>query len=66
MYDPRLPCVNMEHVGMYDVVFAEESLVLVRQHVRKVEGDEVIMVMPSLNGSRGWTVTVVLPHDQVV
>ncbi|PON87134.1 Transferase [Trema orientale] len=79
MYGPGLTCVSMEHmigpigpngsvVGplMYDTAFGEEAEpVHVSYHVGNVEGEGLIMVMPSPEVGVGRVVTVTLPGNEL-
>ncbi|KAL3814684.1 hypothetical protein ACJIZ3_015952 [Penstemon smallii] len=74
MYGPRLTCINAEHLVcaenggglMYAARFNEEKPVLVSYNVGNVEGEGLIMVMPSSEAGFGRTVTVTLPEEQIV
>ncbi|KAL0387626.1 UNVERIFIED_CONTAM: protein ECERIFERUM 2 [Sesamum radiatum] len=74
IYGPRLTCINMEHMAvaengealMYAVAFRKgERPVHVSYHVGKVEGQGLIMVMPSAEGGLARNVTVMLPEEQI-
>lgn len=79
MYGPELTCVSMEHmVGpfgpngpdsgplMYEAGFGEEAEPIhVSYHVRNVEGEGLIMVMPSPEGGLARAVTVTLPEKEL-
>ncbi|XWS58331.1 hypothetical protein CRYUN_Cryun08bG0024800 [Craigia yunnanensis] len=71
MYGPELTCVNMEHMInggrslMYAAMF--EGTVKpahVADHVGNVEGEGLIMVMPSPEGL-AWAVMVTLPEEEM-
>ncbi|XP_031264131.1 hydroxycinnamoyltransferase 1-like [Pistacia vera] len=70
MYGPELTCVSMEHmiVGdqsvMYSAIFDSARPVHVSCHVGNVEGEGLILVMPSAEG-RARTVTVTLPEEEI-
>ncbi|KAJ4841281.1 hypothetical protein Tsubulata_009563 [Turnera subulata] len=72
MYGPELTCVSMEHmiVGhtsvMYAATFEEtEKPLHVSCHVGNVEGEGLIMVMPSLEEGLARTVMVTLPEEEM-
>ncbi|KAH6783238.1 hypothetical protein C2S52_008197 [Perilla frutescens var. hirtella] len=68
IYGARLTCINMEHMEelMYEAEFKKgERPVHVSCRVGNVEGEGVIMVMPSAEGGRGRTVTATLPEEQL-
>ncbi|XP_058105377.1 hydroxycinnamoyltransferase-like [Magnolia sinica] len=65
MYGPELTCANMEHVFAYSAMFAKDvKPVHVAYHVGNVEGDGLILVLPSPEEGLGRTVTVTLPVEQ--
>ncbi|KAK6915428.1 hypothetical protein RJ641_020545 [Dillenia turbinata] len=78
MYGPELTCVSMEHMNapkgptesasqplMYAVMFEKDEKPLhVSYHVGNVEGEGLIMVMPSPEEGLGRTVMVTLPEEQ--
>lgn len=73
MYGPHLTCINAEHLVdetgeglMYGAVFDQGGKpVHVSYHVGNVEGEGLILVMPSPEGGLGRVVTVVLPEEQM-
>ncbi|KAK4424732.1 protein ECERIFERUM 2 [Sesamum alatum] len=74
VYSRRLTCINMEHMAgaengaalMYAAAFRKgERPVHVSYRVGNVEGQGLIMVMPSAEGGLARTVTVVLPEEQI-
>lgn len=79
MYGPELTCVSMDHmVGpggpdgrgggplMYEVGFGLDAKPIhVSCHVRDVEGEGLIMVMPSPEGGLARAVTVTLPEKEL-
>ncbi|KAL2230929.1 UNVERIFIED_CONTAM: Protein ECERIFERUM 2 [Sesamum indicum] len=74
IYGPRLTCINMEHMAvaengtalMYAASFKKgERPIHVSYHVGKVEGQGLIMVMPSAEGGLARTVTVMLPEEEI-
>ncbi|KAL6132557.1 hypothetical protein ACLB2K_064798 [Fragaria x ananassa] len=77
IYGPELTCVSMEHMIefpgstgntplMYTAVFDKErGPVHVSYHVGNVEGEGLIMVMPSPEGELARMVTVTLPEEEL-
>lgn len=74
MYGPELTCVSMEHMinggtqapVMYEAMFREEEKpVHVSCHVGNVEGEGLVMVMPSPEGGLARTVTLTLPEEEL-
>ncbi|XP_030506110.2 hydroxycinnamoyltransferase [Cannabis sativa] len=79
MYGPELTCVKVDHLGsscgpngsvvgplMYDTAFDEGAEpVHVSYHIGNVEGEGLIMVMPSSEGGLGRVVTVTLPENEL-
>lgn len=79
MYGPELTCVNMEHMMVqsgstgnetgpltYAAMFADDARpVHVSYRVGNVEGEGLIMVMPSPEKGLGRTVTVTLPNKEL-
>lgn len=78
MYGPKLTCVSMEHMVdfpgstrstvnvPYGAVFDKDnSPVHVSYHVGNLEGEGLIMVMPSPEGGLARTVTVTLPVEEL-
>ncbi|XP_062014227.1 protein ECERIFERUM 26-like [Rosa rugosa] len=77
MYGPELTCMSMEHMVdfpgitgnkplMYTAVFDKENRpVHVSYHVGNVEGEGLIMVMPSPEGGLARMVTVTLPKEEL-
>ncbi|OMO96377.1 Transferase [Corchorus olitorius] len=73
MYGPELTCVNMEHMinGDESLIYAamfEENMkpAHVACHVGNVEGEGLIMVMPSAEEGLARTVIVTLPEEEMV
>ncbi|XP_062084496.1 protein ECERIFERUM 2-like [Humulus lupulus] len=79
MYGPELTCVNMDHMAdsygpngrvvgplMYDTAFVEGTdPVHVSYHVGNVEGEGLIVVMPSSEEGLARVVTVTLPENEL-
>lgn len=72
MYGPELTCVNMEHmIGpsgpiMYTTKFGNDAKPMhVSYHVGNVEGEGLIMVIPSSEDGLGRVVTVTLPEKEL-
>lgn len=66
MYGPELTCANMEHLPAYDVIFDKDvKPVHVAYHVGNVEGEGLILVLPSPEEGLGRTVSVTLPVEQL-
>lgn len=72
MYGPELTCVSMEHMVeaesslLYAAMFSNnEKPVHVSCHMGKVEGEGLIMVMPSSEGGLARTVKVMLPEEEL-
>lgn len=79
MYGPELTCVSMEHmivqngpnrsiVGplMYDTAFSKDAKPIhVSYHVGNVEGEGLIMVMPSSEEGLARVVKVTLPENEL-
>ncbi|KAJ8649349.1 hypothetical protein MRB53_002372 [Persea americana] len=66
VYGPELTCANMEHLPAYDVMFDKDvKPVHVAYHVGNVEGEGLILVLPSPVEGLGRTVSVTLPVEQL-
>ncbi|KAI9187370.1 hypothetical protein LWI28_027314 [Acer negundo] len=71
MYGPELTCVSMEHmiVGhqsmIYSTIFDNVKPVHVSCHVGNVEGEGLILVMPSAEEGLARTVMVTLPEEEM-
>ncbi|WRX22888.1 hypothetical protein QQP08_015375 [Theobroma cacao] len=72
MYGPELTCVSMEHMIngdqslMYATMFEDNVRPAhVACHVGNVEGEGLIMVMPSPEGALARTVMVTLPEEEI-
>lgn len=67
MYGPELTCISMEFESlMYSANFKkDEKPVHVSCHVRNVEGEGLILVMPSPEGGLSRTVVVTLPEEEI-
>ncbi|EXB93246.1 Hydroxycinnamoyl-Coenzyme A shikimate/quinate hydroxycinnamoyltransferase [Morus notabilis] len=72
MYGPELTCIRMDHmIGpsgplTYEAGFGEEAEPIhVSYHVRSVEGEGLILVMPSPEGGLARAVTVTLPEKEL-
>ncbi|XWS64689.1 hypothetical protein CRYUN_Cryun05aG0024800 [Craigia yunnanensis] len=73
MYGPELTCVNMEHMinGDRSLIYAamfEDNVqpAYVACHVENVDGEGLIMVMPSPEEGLARTVMVTLPKEEMV
>ncbi|XP_077247946.1 hydroxycinnamoyltransferase 1-like [Tasmannia lanceolata] len=67
MYGPELTCANMQHMFTYTTMFEKDMKpVHVAYHVGNVEGEGLILVLPSPEDGLGRTVTITLPEDQTV
>ncbi|XP_010256176.1 PREDICTED: shikimate O-hydroxycinnamoyltransferase [Nelumbo nucifera] len=66
MYGPELTCANMEHLFSYSAMLEELKPVHVSYHIGNVEGEGLILVLPSPEEGLGRTVMVTLPEDQTV
>ncbi|XP_043700514.1 hydroxycinnamoyltransferase-like [Telopea speciosissima] len=64
MYGPELTCANMEHVFAYAAILEGMKPLHVSYHVGNVEGEGLILVLPSPEEGLGRTVMVTLPEDQ--
>lgn len=70
MYGPELTCVSMEHMIVEDQsvmclqIFDSGKPVHVSCHVGNVEGEGLILVMPSAEGF-AQTVMVTLPEEEI-
>lgn len=72
MYGPELTCVSLDHMIvpdgplMYDAAFGEGAEpVHVSYHVGNVEGEGLIMVMPSSEEGLARVVMVTLPENEL-
>ncbi|CAK7340947.1 unnamed protein product [Dovyalis caffra] len=72
MYGPELTCVSMEHMitGHKSLMFSasfksDEKPVHVACHVGNVEGEGLIMVLPSAEEGLARTVMVTLPEEEM-
>ncbi|KAL2478085.1 HXXXD-type acyl-transferase family protein [Forsythia ovata] len=73
MYGPELTCINMEHMIdlegrslMFDAMFKKGGKpVHVSYHLGNVEGEGLILVMPSPEEGFGRIVRVMLPEEQI-
>ena len=68
MYGPELTCVSMEHMVVprgCEAVFMDAKPVHIACHVGNVEGEGLIMVLPSPEEGLGRTVMVTLPEEQM-
>ncbi|KAM7273329.1 hypothetical protein ACFE04_027993 [Oxalis oulophora] len=68
MYGPELTCVSMEHDQsfMYGAVFEDDvKPAHVSYRIGNLEGEGLIMVMPSSEGGFARTVTVTLPEEEI-
>ncbi|KAM7486489.1 hypothetical protein LguiA_002498 [Lonicera macranthoides] len=67
MYGPELTCISMECESLvYSASFKkDEKPVLVSCHVGNVEGEGLILVMPSPEGGLSRTVAVTLPEEEI-
>lgn len=73
MYGPELTCINMEHMidpegrsMMFDTMFKEgEKPVHVSYHLGNVEGEGLILIMPSPEEGLGRIVRVMLPEELI-
>ncbi|KAL6007256.1 hypothetical protein ACLOJK_032752 [Asimina triloba] len=65
MYGPELTCANLENLFAYSSAFEKEGKpVHVGCHVGNVEGEGLILVLPSPEEGLGRTVTVTLPAEE--
>ncbi|XP_042516721.1 hydroxycinnamoyltransferase-like [Macadamia integrifolia] len=64
MYGPELTCANMEHVFAYTGILEDMKPLHVSYHVGNIEGEGLILVLPSPEEGLGRTVMVTLPEDQ--
>ncbi|PIA31644.1 hypothetical protein AQUCO_04900147v1 [Aquilegia coerulea] len=64
MYGPELTCANLEHVSAFAAVLDDKKPVHVSYHIGNVEGEGLILVLPSPEEGFGRTVMVTLPEDQ--
>ncbi|XP_057960424.1 protein ECERIFERUM 2-like [Malania oleifera] len=65
MYGPELTCIDMEHMVSGSTFEKGEKPVHVACHVGNVEGEGLILVMPSPEEGLGRTVMVTLPEQQM-
>ncbi|RVW38079.1 Protein ECERIFERUM 26-like [Vitis vinifera] len=68
MYGPELTCVSMEHMAIprgYAGMFKDAKPVHIACHVGNVEGEGLIMVLPSPEEGLARTVMVTLPEEQM-
>ncbi|CBI34184.3 unnamed protein product, partial [Vitis vinifera] len=68
MYGPELTCVSMEHMVIprgYAGMFKDAKPVHIACHVGNVEGEGLIMVLPSHEEGLARTVMVTLPEEQM-
>ncbi|KAF9605049.1 hypothetical protein IFM89_013719 [Coptis chinensis] len=64
MYGPELTCVNMEDVSAFATMIENMKPVHVSYHIGNVDGEGLILVLPSPEEGLGRTVMVTLPEDQ--
>lgn len=66
MYGPELTCAKMDHLPAYGAAFDKDvKPVHVAYHVGNIEGEGLILVLPSPEEGLGRTVSVTLPMEQL-
>ncbi|OVA04109.1 Transferase [Macleaya cordata] len=64
MYGPELTSVNLEHMFAYAAVLEDKKPLHVSYHIENLEGEGLILVLPSPEEGLGRTVMITLPEDQ--